>query len=72
MNTPTQSAIASLSDRQLLARVVGVRAAKAANGVSLMAMFSEPENPLYGRCTVARELVRRWLQKELRERTAAY
>ena len=69
VNPSAQSAIASLSDRQLLARVVGVRAAKAANGVSLMAMFSEPENPLYERCTVARELVKRWLHEEMRERS---
>lgn len=61
--------ITALSDRQLLARVVGVKAAKAANGDSFKAMFSEPEHPLYGRCAVARELVRRWLHEEMRERS---
>ena len=61
--------ITALTDKQLLARVVGVKAAKAANGVSLKAMFSEPEHPLYERCTVARELVRRWLHEEMRERS---
>ena len=69
VNPSAQSVIASLSDRQLLSRVVGVKAAKAANGDSFKAMFSEPEHPLHERCTVARELVRRWLHEEMRERS---
>ena len=69
MNTTAQSSITALSDHQLLSRVVGVKAAKAANGDSFKAMFSEPEHPLHERCTVARELVRRWLCEEMKGRT---
>lgn len=69
INTPTQSAIASLSDHQLLARVVGVRAAKNVYDGSLKALFSQPENPLHEKCVVARELVRRWLGEEMKDRT---
>lgn len=59
------SAIA-LSDKQLLARLVGEHAAGALYQGSLTPLFCGNGSRAHEKCAVARELVKRWLQEELR------
>lgn len=58
---------ASLSDRDLLARVIGVRAAKKLYQGSLHPLFCDDEPVQDERCLAAKELVRRWLHEEMRD-----
>jgi len=57
---------APLSDRELLGRLIGVRAASRVYQGSLLPLFSGGDAPEYEKCTVARELVRRWLHEEIK------
>ena len=59
---------APLSDRDLLARLIGVRdTAKFYHG-SLKPLFSEQTGQAFDKCAAARELVKRWLDETMRER----
>ena len=57
-----------LSDTELLEKLIGVRQTKKLYRGSLGEMFTSAHNQdkLPERCLVARELVRRWLEEELR------
>lgn len=63
-----QSSYSSLSDTALLEKLIGVRQTQKRYRGSLGAMFtsSHHQNVLPERCMVARELVRRWLDEELK------
>lgn len=67
----TSSLYASLSDTELLTKLIGVRQMQKCYRGSLGAMFTPVgttgnHSALPERCMVARELVRRWLDEELR------
>lgn len=70
MSSPS-SLYASLSDTELLTKLIGVRQTQKLYRGSLGAMFTPVgttgnHSELPERCMVARELVRRWLDEELR------
>lgn len=60
--------LASLPDRDLLAKLIGVRAATKHYQGSLQPLFAG-EGQQHQTCLVARELVRRWLCEEMTGRT---
>ena len=60
--------LTSLLDRDLLAKLIGVRAATKHYQGSLQPLFTGEEQQ-HQKCVVARELVRRWLSEEMRGRT---
>ncbi len=71
MNNDTDnvpSSYSSLSDTELLGKLIGVRQTQKCYRGSLGAMFISAHHPdkLPERCVVARELVRRWLDEELK------
>jgi len=63
-----RTSYARLSDTELLEKLIGVRQTSKHYRGSLGEMFSSEHNQckLPERCLVARELVRRWLEEELR------
>ena len=63
-----QSSYSSLSDTALLEKLIGVRQTQKCYRGSLGAMFTSAhhQDALPERCMVARELVRRWLDEELK------
>lgn len=66
MNSPS-TLYASLSDIELLTKLIGVRQTQKCYTGSLGAMFTPVGTvQLPERCMVARELVRRWLDEELK------
>ena len=66
MNTSMN--LTSLPDRDLLAKLIGVRAAAKHFKGSLQPLFTG-EGQQHQACLVARELVRRWLGEEMKGRT---
>ena len=60
--------LATLTDRELLARFVGESAAKRHRG-PLPPMFLEEDHPLFQKCAVARELVMRCASADMKART---
>lgn len=56
---------APLSDRELLAQLIGVRATTKLYQGSLKPLFSSDAAHQHQKCAVARELVQRWLNEEL-------
>lgn len=61
---------AAISDEQLLTKLLGVRASRRLYQGSLKSLFSEQDNPLYEKLAVARELVMRSLNEDMRQRCA--
>lgn len=63
-----QASYSRLSDKELLQMLIGVRQTKKLYRGSLAALFASAHNQdvLPEKCVVARELVRRWLDEELR------
>lgn len=55
----------ALADRELLGKLMGVRAATKLYNGSLKPLFCEDGRP-HEKCAVARELVKRWLAEEIR------
>jgi DNA repair protein RadC len=71
MNNDTNNvpfSYSSLSDTELLGKLIGVRQTQQYYRGSLGALFISAQHPdqLPERCVVARELVRRWLDEELK------
>ena len=64
----TSSPYASLSDSKLLQKLIGVRQARKLYRGSLAPFFatSNDQDTQHEKCVIARELVRRWLNEELR------
>jgi len=60
---------APLSDRELLGRLIGVRAATRLYQGSLQPLFTGGDASEQEKCAVARELVRRWLHEEIKRDT---
>lgn len=60
------SVYSRLSDPELLQKLIGVRQTRKLYRGSLGAVFTAQPDTLPERCMVARELVRRWLDEELR------
>lgn len=62
-----QAAYSGLSDTELLEKLIGVRQTRKLYRGSLAEMFapSHDRDTLPGKCGVARELVKRWLDEEL-------
>jgi DNA repair protein RadC len=62
------ASLARLSDRDLLAKLIGVRESRRLYHGSLKPLFSPPaaKGESHPICAVARELVQRWLDEELR------
>jgi DNA repair protein RadC len=58
----------ALSDKELLSKLIGVRSSRRLYHGSLKPLFSEQDNPLHEKCTVARELVSRWLSEDMEQR----
>jgi DNA repair protein RadC len=67
-NPHGQASYSNLSDTALLEKLIGVRQTQKRYRGSLGEMFtsSHQQNTLPERCVVARELVRRWLDEELK------
>lgn len=67
-NIRRQTFYARLSDTELLQKLIGVRLTQKHYQGSLTALFASAHNQgaLPEKCVVARELVRRWLDEELR------
>lgn len=62
-----QSSYSRLSDPELLQKLIGVRQTRKLYSGSLCAVFAgHDQDTLPEKCVVARELVRRWLNEELR------
>ncbi len=61
-----------LSDTELLGKLVGVRQARKLYQGSLSSVFTSEydQGALHERCLVARELVKRWLVEEVKQRDA--
>ena len=59
---------AALSDKQLLGKLIGVRACRRLYQGSLKPLFFEGKDSGEEKCVIARELVRRWLDEEMHER----
>lgn len=59
---------AALSDKQLLARLVGEHAAGKHYQGSLKPLFADGDNLVHRKCAAARELVRRYLGEEMKAR----
>ena len=57
---------AALPDRELLAKLIGVRAAQKAYQGSLAPLFAHDDDQQPKKCLVAKELVRRWLHEEIK------
>ena len=55
----------SLSDRDLLARLIGIKAAKRLYGGRLTPLFHTDGDRVQERCAAARELVMRWLNEQM-------
>jgi DNA repair protein RadC len=62
----TSAQMATLSDRDLLARLIGKTATDRLYHGALNPLFCGDGSHQLGRCVVARELVKRWLDEELR------
>lgn len=62
---PTTSC-SNLSDAELLAKLIGIRQTQKHYRGSLGSLFASGQDKLPEKCMVARELVRRWLDEELR------
>ena len=60
--------VTALSDRELLARLVGEHAAGRYYQGSLKPLSSEGDNLVHRKCAAARELVRRYLDEEMKDR----
>jgi DNA repair protein RadC len=62
------SAYSNLSDTELLGKLIGVRQARKLYRGSLAALFaaSHEPDPQHAKCVIARELVKRWLNEELK------
>jgi DNA repair protein RadC len=58
--------IASLSDRELLGKLIGTRASSRLYQGSLKPFFAKEGDLLDEKCVVARELVMRWLGEEMK------
>lgn len=58
--------VARLSDKELLARLVGEQAVGRFYQGSLKSMFSGEASRAHEKCNVARELVKRWIDEEMR------
>lgn len=67
-NIRRQASYARLSDTELLQKLIGIRLTKKYYQGSLTALFASAhdQGTLPEKCVVARELVRRWLDEELR------
>jgi len=65
---PGQELYACLSDHELLQKLIGIRQAEKFYRGSLGTLFASEQNQvkLPEKCIVARELVRRWLDEEMR------
>ena len=57
---------APLSDRELLGKLIGVRATTKLYQGSLYPLFSGDGDQQHEKCLLAKELVRRWLDEEIR------
>lgn len=64
----TKSAYSNLSDTELLGKLIGVRQARKLYSGSLAPLFAATNEPdtQPEKCVIARELVTRWLDEELR------
>ena len=60
--------VAALSDKELLARLVGEHAAGRYYQGSLKSLFADGDNLVNRKCAAARELVRRYLGEEMKAR----
>lgn len=61
-----QTVYSRLSDPELLQKLIGIRQTRKLYQGSLSTVFSERHNTVPEKCVVARELIRRWLDEELR------
>lgn len=61
-----QTVYSRLSDSELLQKLIGIRQTRKLYQGSLSTVFSERNNTVPEKCAVARELIRRWLDEELR------
>lgn len=61
-----QTVYSRLSDSELLQKLIGIRQTRKLYQGSLSTVFSERHNTVPEKCAVARELIRRWLDEELR------
>lgn len=59
---------AAVSDKQLLTKLIGVRASRRLYQGSLAPLFSDQDNPQYEKCAAARELVMRYLGESMKAR----
>ncbi len=68
----THTSYLRLSDTELLGKLVGVRQARKLYQGSLSSVFASEydQGTLHERCLVARELVKRWLVEEVKQRDA--
>ena len=57
---------APFSDRELLAKLIGVRATTKLYQGSLQPLFSDDHRQQHQKCAVARELIKRWLHEEIK------
>lgn len=62
----TRMNYAPLSDRELLGKLIGVRAATKLYQGALNPLFSGDGDQQHEKCVIAKELVRRWLDEEIR------
>jgi DNA repair protein RadC len=64
----TATNYAPLSDRELLGKLIGVRATTKLYQGSLQPLFSDDHRQQHQKCAVARELIKRWLHEEMKAR----
>ncbi len=59
----------AISDRELLRKLIGARATAQIYQGSLKPLFSEDSGRQHEKCAIARELVRRWLAEDMKQRS---
>lgn len=61
-----QTVYSRLSDPELLQKLIGIQQTRKLYQGSLSTVFSGSHNTVPEKCAVARELIQRWLDEELR------